>query len=148
MTLLEIEELYAKKSDPSERMELVSALLRVEESDWRLVEAFAARILLEDVNPVVRHEAAFVLGELRETGRIGDELGRSALQTAAIADPSPIVRHEAAESVYCFRGESVDAVLQKLLHDETEDVRLTAAMSLSWRNRYKTWLTETLWGRA
>jgi HEAT repeat protein len=145
MTLSEIEKLYAENNEPSVRMEFVSELLRVKDSDWRLVEKFAAKVLLEDANPIVRHEAAFVLGELRETGRIGDGLGATALQAAAISDTSSIVRHEAAESVYCFRGESVDAVLLKLLDDEIEDVRLTAAMSISWRNRHKTWLTKTLW---
>jgi HEAT repeat protein len=58
------------------------------------------------------------------------------LQRAAVSDKSPIVRHEAAEAIYCFGGDRIEAILNQLLEDEIEDVRLTAAMSLAWRRRF------------
>ena len=137
MKLSEIQILYQASDDPSERMEYISALVDIEQADWSLIEAFAASALLTDDNPIVRHEAAFVLGELRETDRISDEVGAAALRQAAQLDISAVVRHEATEALYCFCGDSIDATLRQCLEDEDEDVRLTAAMSLSWRDRWK-----------
>jgi hypothetical protein len=136
MTFSEIQKLYRTKHDPAERMDLISAILQIEEADWRTVEVFVSTVLLEDTNSIVRHEAAFVLGDLREKGRIGDELGAAALQKAALSDKSPTVRHEVAEAIYCFGGTQVETTLRQLLNDEIEDVRLTAAMSLTWHSQY------------
>lgn len=137
-TLLELEERYYSEADPAERMDLISSLLCLVETDWRFVENFAARVILDDDNQIVRHEAAFVLGELRETGRIAEGVGAAALLKAATCDKSPVVRHEAAEAIYCFNSASVDQILTQLLCDEVEDVRVTAAISLSWRRKFLT----------
>lgn len=143
MTLSEIEIKYNTESDPADRMNLITCLLQLEGVDWALVEAFAANVLLADENPIIRHEAAFVLGDLRESGRIGDGLGATALHHAATLDVSPTVRHEAAEAMHCFAGEKIELALHQLLSDPVEDVRLTAAMSLSWRRRVKERAVET-----
>ena len=137
MKFCEIQHFYRASADPSARMEFVSLLIDVEEASWESVEAFAVEVLLKESNPIVRHEAAFVLGELRERGRIADDIGAAALRHAAEFDQSVVVRHEAAEAIYCFQGDMIDETLRRLLNDTNEDVRLTASMSLSWRERWK-----------
>lgn len=81
-------------------------------------------ILLNDPDPLVRHEAAFSLGQ------IGHSDGNSALGTAALSDRDPIVRHEAAAAMGSIGSADSEAVLQKALLDKDELVRNSAKASL------------------
>lgn len=131
MTLSEIKRSYSQAdSDASLRMDLVREIHRLEDCDWKDAELFLCQVLSSDPDPIVRHEAAFFLGELRASYRIGDELASIKLCEAAISDSSIVVRHEAAEALYPFNGDQVKQTLDRLLGDPSEDVRFTAAISI------------------
>jgi HEAT repeat protein len=135
MTCDEIMNAFGGTVDPSERMNLIELLMELSLESWREAEGFLSMIVDSDPDPVVRHEAAFALGELRRSGEIGDAAGRNSLCNAALNDKSILVRHEAAEALYCFGGPQVDAVLQQLLDDQSDDIKSTAAISISWRQQ-------------
>lgn len=98
-----------------------------------------AQILAEDANSVVRHEAAFLLGELRGAGRISESMGIKELCEAALHDRSIVVRHESTEALYSYPGSIADEALRQLLSDASEEIRETAAISLTWkRDRERT----------
>lgn len=80
--------------------------------------------LRHDADPIVRHEAAFWLGEL------GDPKATEALAAALMNDRSPIVRHECAEALGWIPTEASKNALQKALDDADEVVRKTAKISL------------------
>lgn len=99
----------------------------------RRVENAIARVLLGDVNAVVRHEAAFVLGRIASRTRRLGRAARSALFLSAKEDRSPIVRHEAAESLGRLPGRGARKVLLELLEDPNADVSATARIALDFR---------------
>jgi deoxyhypusine monooxygenase len=82
------------------------------------------RVLTEDPEPVVRHEAAFWLGE------VGTSQAVDALIHALQNDNSPLVRHESAEALGWIPTEQSRQALQKALADPDETVRNTARISL------------------
>ncbi len=83
------------------------------------------KALKEDPDSIVRHECAFVLGE------VGAKEGVPALAEAALKDKSPLVRHESAEALGWIPTKESAEALQKALEDPIEEVRLTAKMSLN-----------------
>src|SRR5918993_1033151 len=62
--------------------------------DKDLIEEVLIKVLKEDPNPVIRHEAAFVLGRISCRSEVGVKT-ISALCESARTDASTIVRHEA-----------------------------------------------------
>jgi hypothetical protein len=119
---------------------LISNVLQIALPSPRL-ESFLARVLASDGDPVVRHEAAFVIGELKASGHVPGNLLLKALCRAALTDNSLIVVHEAAEALGNFDGVDVISTLSKLEQHVHPDVRATAAISLeeiSLRNRRTT----------
>jgi len=83
-----------------------------------------ADVLLHDPDPLVRHEAAFSLGQ------IGLSEGNVALGEAVINDKDPIVRHESAAALGSVGSAESEGVLTKALEDTDEMVRNSAKASL------------------
>lgn len=136
MSLSRLIATFANAGEPAERMDVIDAVAQLDLASWDSAASFLADVLLHDPDPVVRHEAAFALGELQRHGQITGSRGEEELCLAASKDLSVLVRHEAAEALYCFPGARCEVVLKELLNDESEDVRLTAAISLAWRKEH------------
>lgn len=83
-----------------------------------------ADVLHHDPDPLVRHEAAFSLGQ------IGLSQGNIPLGMAVSGDPDPIVRHESAAALGSIGSADSEAVLTRALSDKDEMVRNSAAASL------------------
>jgi HEAT repeat protein len=81
-------------------------------------------VLLHDTDPLVRHEAAFSLGQ------IGLSTGNWALQRALASDDEAIVRHEAAAALGSIGNASSEESLRLALEDKDEIVRNSARASL------------------
>jgi HEAT repeat protein len=83
------------------------------------------KVLRDDGNALVRHEAAFSLGQLGYTS------GIAALTEAVRSDPSLFVRHEAAVALGVIGSETARNTLDAALEDESEEVRESAAVALA-----------------
>ena len=82
-------------------------------------------VLTNDEEPLVRHEAAFSLGQLGFSNAI------SALSRALSSDSSFFVRHEAAIALGVIGSEMARGALDKALDDESEEVRESANIALA-----------------
>lgn len=95
-----------------------------------IIEETVASVLACDSNPVVRHEAAFVLGRLFRRQRIRGNFALPALCESAAFDQSVVVRHEAVEALAAFPLQQARDALRKALLDPSPDVVATAVVSL------------------
>ena len=84
-----------------------------------------ASVLKNDENELVRHEAAFSLGQMCLRS------GVPPLEDATRNDPSLFVRHEAAVALGVIGSQDAKATLQKALEDPSEQVRDSAVVALS-----------------
>ena len=84
-----------------------------------------ANILKNDNNELVRHEAAFSLGQMCLRS------GIKHLEDATKNDPSLFVRHEAAVALGVIGSQDAKETLQKALEDSSEQVRDSAIVALS-----------------
>jgi deoxyhypusine monooxygenase len=84
-----------------------------------------SRVLENDKNALVRHEAAFSLGQLGYTA------ATAALSNAVKSDPSYFVRHEAAIALGVIGSEDARETLNEALKDESEEVRESAIITLA-----------------
>lgn len=84
-----------------------------------------ASILKNDPNELVRHEAAFSLGQMCLRS------GIQPLEDATKNDPSLFVRHEAAVALGVIGSQDARETLQKALDDPSEQVRDSAVVALS-----------------
>ncbi len=89
------------------------------------VVPYIASVLKEDSNELVRHEAAFSLGQMCLRS------GISPLENATRNDPSLFVRHEAAVALGVIGSQDAKETLQKALEDSSEQVRDSAVVALS-----------------
>jgi len=89
------------------------------------VVPYIASVLKKDSNELVRHEAAFSLGQMCLRS------GISPLEDATRNDPSLFVRHEAAVALGVIGSQDAKATLQKALEDSSEQVRDSAVVALS-----------------
>lgn len=83
-----------------------------------------SKLLLEDENPLVRHEAAFSLGQLGY---------RSAVPTlikAMLTDSNVLVRHEAAGALGSIGDNSAMTALFEAENDENPEVRESASNAI------------------
>ena len=115
--------LLQQSSSPHIRLYCLKLLGR--EGGGETVRQALISALQHDESPVVRHEAAFWLGEL------GDREATAALAHASQRDPAPLVRHESLEALGWIPTEESRAALETALHDPDETVRKTAAISLA-----------------
>ena len=84
-----------------------------------------AKVLKNDPNELVRHEAAFSLGQMCLRS------GILPLEDATRNDPSLFVRHEAAVALGVIGSQDAKETLQKALKDSSEQVRDSAVVALS-----------------
>jgi HEAT repeat protein len=84
-----------------------------------------SRVLESDKNALVRHEAAFSLGQL------GYPAATAALSNAVKSDPSYFVRHEAAVALGVIGSEDARETLNEALKDESVEVRESAIIALA-----------------
>lgn len=84
-----------------------------------------ARVLKHDENELVRHEAAFSLGQMCYSSAIGP------LAEATLHDPSMFVRHEAAIALGVIGSKDAKEALKKALNDPDKPVVESAIVALS-----------------
>ncbi len=82
-------------------------------------------VLLNDTNALVRHEAAYSLGQM------GYSKAVDALITAMLKDTNPFVRHESAIALGVIGSERARDALMKALYDESVEVRESAIIALA-----------------
>src|SRR5579875_1898206 len=81
-------------------------------------------VLLNDPDPLVRHEAAFSLGQ------IGLSSANEYLCKAALNDKDPVVRHESAAALGSIGSKEVEDVLEEVSRDPEPIVSNSAKASL------------------
>ena len=84
-----------------------------------------ANVLKNDTNELVRHEAAFSLGQMCYSS------GILPLEDATKNDSSMFVRHEAAIALGVVGSKSAKETLEEALNDPDEPVRDSAVVALS-----------------
>ncbi len=84
-----------------------------------------AKVLKNDENELVRHEAAFSLGQLCYSSAIPP------LSDATLNDPSMFVRHEAAIALGVVGSKDAKEALEKALNDPDKPVVESAIVALS-----------------
>ncbi len=84
-----------------------------------------ARVLKNDPNELVRHEAAFSLGQMCYSS------GIKPLSDATINDPSMFVRHEAAIALGVMGSKDSRKILENALTDKEQPVVESAIVALS-----------------
>ena len=84
-----------------------------------------AKVLKNDENELVRHEAAFALGQMCYSSAIAP------LTDATLNDPSMFVRHEAAIALGVVGSKEAKESLQKALSDPEKPVVESAVVALS-----------------
>ena len=86
---------------------------------------YIAKVLKNDENELVRHEAAFSLGQMSYSSAI------SPLADATLNDPSMFVRHEAAIALGVVGNKEAKETLIKALNDTDVSVVESAVVALS-----------------
>jgi len=86
---------------------------------------YVAKVLKNDENELVRHEAAFSLGQLCYSSAIPP------LSDATLNDPSMFVRHEAAIALGVVGSKDAKETLEKALNDPEKSVAESAIVALS-----------------
>jgi HEAT repeat protein len=86
---------------------------------------YVAKVLKNDSNELVRHEAAFSLGQM------GYSSGIKPLEDATKNDPSMFVRHEAVIALGVIGSKSAIPTLQEALRDPDKPVVESAVVALS-----------------
>ena len=84
-----------------------------------------AKVLKGDENELVRHEAAFSLGQMGHSSGVGP------LVDATLNDPSMFVRHEAAIALGVVGNKEAREALEKALSDPDKPVVESAVVALS-----------------
>ncbi len=84
-----------------------------------------AKVLKNDENELVRHEAAFSLGQMCYSSAIPP------LNDATLNDPSMFVRHEAAIALGVVGSKRAKETLEKALNDPDKSVVESAIVALS-----------------
>ena len=86
---------------------------------------FIAKVLKNDPNELVRHEAAFSLGQM------GHHIGIKPLEDATKNDSSMFVRHEAAIALGVIGSKDAVQTLQEVLDDVDKSVVESAVVAFS-----------------
>ena len=86
---------------------------------------YIAKVLKNDENELVRHEAAFALGQMNYSSAIPP------LNDATLHDPSMFVRHEAAIALGVVGSKEAKDTLESALNDPDKPVVESAIVALS-----------------
>jgi HEAT repeat protein len=89
------------------------------------VRQLAAYVLQSDPSPLVRHEAAFILG------CVGGNQELQVVRHALEADPSFLVRHEAAMAIAEIGGSGELPLLTKGMLDVSEEVVVSCEVAIA-----------------
>ena len=113
---------YIQEKDPARRRKLI---FKKYSSAHSLV--LFCEILKNDPSPVLRHEAAFLLGVSMNKKAL------PVLLDACIKDSSALVRHEALEAIgdLGIRNEKVKKILKQLCTNKNPFIKDTAEIALS-----------------
>ena len=95
------------------------------------VEKLLTHVLTHDKNPVVRHEAAFTLGQLYTRGDIAGTESIHALCEKTQKDPALIVRHEAVETLGWYVFPEAMHTLKECRCDSNTEIVATARIALA-----------------
>ncbi len=120
--------------DSLQPVQKIEFLTRIKESAnmrGRLIETFLVEVLKQDADPIVRHEAAFVIAHVRACKRMIGSLALHALCISAEKDQSLIVRHEALEALGEFPEPQALKTIVKFITSRNNDLRATARISLA-----------------
>lgn len=104
------------------RFEIIHSLAAVR---TKPAKALLAHVLRTDPSPLVRHEAAFVVG------CIGGPTELQVVRRALKEDPSFLVRHEAAMALAEIGGLSDVALLIECASDENEEVTISCEFAVA-----------------
>ena len=115
---------------PAVRLDAVEALGQGRGCMGEFLENLLVNVLRTDLDPIVRHEAAFSLGKLMQRNAIPGRCASRQLCVSAVEDKSVIVRHEAIEALWCFKDLTVQTTVKTLLDDRHPDIRATAKITL------------------
>jgi len=110
-------------SNRSINIRVRSVCILADVGDETAVECLS-QIMLTDPNHLVRHEAAFSLGQL------GLSTGVSSLVNAMLNDENNLVRHEAASALGSIGDESARNALVNATNDHDEVVSQSAVIAL------------------
>ncbi len=91
------------------------------------VLGFLKKVLSEDTSELIRHEAAFGIGQM------GDSTQQFALADSLKNDTSAIVRHEAAIALATVGSRQSIGVLQEVISDASEEEVVTESAEYSLR---------------
>jgi HEAT repeat protein len=124
-------ELEASASLPGRRMDLVRSIMdQALELDGQEMEDLLAGVFRDDPDPIVRHEAVFIIGCLVSWGRIKGEEAFPLIRDASLQDPSVVVRHESIEALSNYHTPASIAVCVQALEDPHVEVSATARITL------------------
>jgi len=124
-------ELEASAGQPGRRMDLVrSTMDQALELDGVEMEDLLLGVFRDDPDPIVRHEAVFIIGCLVSWGRIQGERAFPLIREASLRDRSVVVRHESVEALSNFHTPGSVEVCVQALEDPHEEVSATARITL------------------
>jgi HEAT repeat protein len=92
----------------------------------KLEEPELIQALLNDEDDIVRHEAAFILSDLKSAGKIKNVPEAISALLNAAKDPSQLVRHEVALALADFVNEQTIKALLELNRDKSGEVSRSA----------------------
>lgn len=120
---------------PLEKVECLTQIKKTNRLRGRSMERFLVSVLRKDHDPIVRHEAAFVIAHVREQKRINGSLALEALCSSMQHDRSLVVRHEALEALGHFPKEKSLKIISKFIYSKNQDLRATAKIGLAKINK-------------
>ena len=117
-----IKKLNNKKSNEETKIQAIFSLMNIGDDKSLLA---ISKILEEDECPIVRHEAAFALGETSNS-----DIALGALKKSCLKDNSYIVIHEALLAIGTIANKDGINFIQKFIQHENDIVRRTAKIAL------------------
>lgn len=110
----EINRLYETNRDPDNWKTRYMVILGIAEGKFRDGVPLLRRVLFEDPNPLIRHDAAFGLAEI-------EDVRAQHLLIRALRDINRLVRHEAADMLGWVGNRKAINALKSLLNEQDED---------------------------
>jgi HEAT repeat protein len=124
-------EFKASTGFPGRRMDIIrGAMDLILDVDCQELEEFLTRVVRDEPDSIVRHEAVFVIGALVSFGAFKGDHAYETILEASRSEESVVVRHESVEALANFRRMESLPALKRALGDPVEDVSATARISL------------------
>jgi HEAT repeat protein len=125
-----IKQILRNESDESIRWDSVwlageiTEVIEIDDPIFAEIADLMVWVLNNDVNGIVKHEAAFQIGVRNMRNKIPH------LIESALNDKSDLVRHEAIEALGLMRAHECKEALRKMVEDPSDAVRETAVFVL------------------